>query len=607
MLTSQEGHGFRAATEGLPLKIIAYDVTYNLHSNGSYTASIHEVSSPLSHYGVQKYGQVRKQYPAKLADLQVIKAYTKSPTGQIYPVAKNKIFTRTLPVAQNAPEFSDAKAITVVFPHVAVGDELVSDWREDFKKPYFPNEVSISHTVPYFLQADQERIVVHAPADMKLHWEGTGGYQVSRSVQGGIQTLTATLQQPHAQPIQTNAVSFYQVSPTFTVSTFANWQSIGNAYWKYAQAAEEVTPKVQALANQIVGNQSGEAAVRALYDWTVHNIRWVGVETGLSGYKPFPADTTLAQRYGDCKAAAALLVALLHAKGISAQPVLLGAGNDFEWQRVANLQSINHAIVYVPAYHLFLDATSGYAPVGTIPLPDAYHPVILVGASSETARTPGDEPKASGTTGMETVSISKDGSLKAKETLQLAGYEAWIWKDLLARIPKSEYDAVLHHVLAQSGLMTQSALLKTSPTDTLRDPFTLQATWTSAPGAPLSAASTIQPHYGLNTASLRALTARLTSNTVRYPVFMPYGHAEWVTQLTLPEGFTWKQPPASQRIKNAAGAFAESAKLLKPNELQVSYHMELAHLVYSPAEYPDLYKLVSQAYAISQQGFAVEK
>ncbi|MGC9207239.1 hypothetical protein [Acidithiobacillus sp.] len=32
--------------------------------------------------------------------------------------------------------------------------------------------------------------------------------------------------------------------------------------------------------------------------------------------------------------------------------------------------------------------------------------------------------------------------------------------------------------------------------------------------------------------------------------------------------------------------------------------MALAHLVYSPEQYPDLYKLVSQAYAISQEGFA---
>ncbi|MCR2828727.1 hypothetical protein NR402_00285 [Acidithiobacillus ferrooxidans] len=37
----------QAATEGLPFKIVAYDATYTLHPNGSYTARIHEVTSPL--------------------------------------------------------------------------------------------------------------------------------------------------------------------------------------------------------------------------------------------------------------------------------------------------------------------------------------------------------------------------------------------------------------------------------------------------------------------------------------------------------------------------------------------------------------------------------
>ena len=116
-----------AATEGLPFKIVDYDGTYTLHRNGSYTAQIHEVSSPLSHFGVQKFAQARKEYPAKLATLQVSKAYTLSPSGKMYAVPKDKIFTRTVPVAADAPEFSDAKATTVVFPHVTIKNNLVSD------------------------------------------------------------------------------------------------------------------------------------------------------------------------------------------------------------------------------------------------------------------------------------------------------------------------------------------------------------------------------------------------------------------------------------------------------------------------------------------------
>lgn len=595
-----------AATEGLPFKVVDYDATYTLHTDGSYTAQIHEVTSPLSQFGVQKFAQVHKEFPAKLATLMVTKAYTLDPSGKMYTVPTDQIFTRTLPVAANAPEFSDAKSITVVFPHVAVGDDLISDWRMDFKKPYFPNEVSITHTVPYFLQADHVHLVVHAPASMKLHWHGTGGYQVTRTVSGNTQTITATFAQPHPEPIQANAVSFYQVSPSFLLSTFPDWQAIGDAYWHYAEPAQKVTPQVQALADKIAGDKTGKAAVQALYDWTVHHIRWVGVETGLSGYKPYPADTTLTQRYGDCKAAAALLVALLHARHIDAQPALLGAGTDFDLPEVADLQRLNHAIVYVPQYHLYLDATSGYAPMGTIPLPDTHQPVILVGEHSQVARIPGDGPDASQMTGMEKVSINSDGAMQAKETLQLRGYGAWMWKDILARVPTSEYPALMHQALAQAGLMAQSGTLTSNPTHSLAEPFTLEATWSTGPAVPLTAGSRIHFHYGLNTASLRTLVARLTSATVKHPAFMPYGSAQWSSEVSLPKGFAWKVKAQDRQIKNAAGAFSEKVQLLSPQTLRVTYGMQLAHLIYTPEEYPDLYKLVSEGYAITQEGFWVE-
>jgi len=87
----------QAATEGLPFKIVAYDATYTLHPNGSYTARIHEVSSPLSHFGVQKFAQAHKQYPAKMADLQVTKAYTLSPSGKNTTLIKTRFIPGPCP------------------------------------------------------------------------------------------------------------------------------------------------------------------------------------------------------------------------------------------------------------------------------------------------------------------------------------------------------------------------------------------------------------------------------------------------------------------------------------------------------------------------------
>ena len=102
------------------------------------------------------------------------------------------------------------------------------------------------------------------------------------------------------------------------------------------------------------------------------------------------------------------------------------------------------------------------------------------------------------------------------------------------------------------------------------------------------------------------MTARLASATVRYPVFMPYGHAQWSSTLDLPKGYVWAAKDADHQVKNSAGAFDEKIHLLSPDKLEVTSSMRLAHMVYSPEAYPDLYKLASEALALEQEGFGIQ-
>lgn len=59
------------------------------------------------------------------------------------------------------------------------------------------------------------------------------------------------------------------------------------------------------------------------------NIRYVGIWLGNGGIVPHPAEDILQNRYGDCKDKATLLQALLAAKGIYSQQVLINLGDSF--------------------------------------------------------------------------------------------------------------------------------------------------------------------------------------------------------------------------------------------------------------------------------------
>ena len=91
------------------------------------------------------------------------------------------------------------------------------------------------------------------------------------------------------------------------------------------------------------------AVVRAIYNFVVTNTRYVALEFGIHGYKPYRVDRVLARRFGDCKDKASLIHAMLKVAGVDSRLVLLRMRHlGAIGEEPASLAAFNHAIVYVP-------------------------------------------------------------------------------------------------------------------------------------------------------------------------------------------------------------------------------------------------------------------
>ena len=103
------------------------------------------------------------------------------------------------------------------------------------------------------------------------------------------------------------------------------------------------------------------AVVRAIYDFVVTNTRYVALEFGIHGYKPYRVDRVLARRFGDCKDKASLIHAMLKVAGVDSRLVLLRMRHLGSLAtEPASLAAFNHAIVYVPKFDLYLDGTAEF-------------------------------------------------------------------------------------------------------------------------------------------------------------------------------------------------------------------------------------------------------
>ena len=582
-----------ACATTIPFKIVDYNAVYNLHMNGTYTVTVHEVVMPTNAVGVQNDGQTHITFDADMETVTVTSAYTLTPSGRKIFVGPGQVSTEAQSISQSAPEFSEAKVTTIVFPHVSVGDDLVSNWRVTCLKPYFPYSVSITHTVPYFLQALRERVVVHAPADMHLFWEGSGGYRIREHSNTVRRTIVAKLSQTDPSAIRQNGLSFYQMSPTFIVTTFPNWQAIGKAYWGYAKQSEVATSKVEALARKLAAGQSGIGAIRAIYDWTITHIRWVGIETGLSGYRPQTPSLTLKDRYGDCKAAAALFTALLHSIGIVAQPVLLGAGNSFRLHKRANLQQLNHVIVYVPKYRLFVDPTSSM-PFGSLPISDSNHDVIVASARPKILRTPsGGGDAGSNVSGVERLVMTKSGKIVGTEVLEMNGFSREVWRHMLKNVPVYEYGEMLSNMAGRAGSYNVSGV-RIQGMNPTRNVLEMRMVWQTMP----SSTTQFRIKYGLSLLGIQELYERIRWADPKYPILAPYGNVKWTITMRIPHGYKSAAQPWHRRFRDAAGEVYGKVSIRNKKSIRVITELCLSHMVFPSTLYKPLIKLLGIARSV---------
>jgi hypothetical protein len=233
-----------------------------------------------------------------------------------------------------------------------------------------------------------------------------------------------------------------ELSPFVHVSTYASWAQVSRFYWSLVREQLEPGPEVRAAARRIAdevlvarGKPSGGAVapedelavIRAVHAFVVTNTRYVGLEIGIHGYKPYRVDQVLERRFGDCKDKASLTHSLLRVLGIDSRIVLLRMKRLGEIPEApASLAVFNHAILHVPEHDLWLDGTATYSGTSDLPAEDRGANVLVVTPDGDPwfGKIPEARPEENlAENRVETV-IAEDGSAAVRGTSRVAGVDA---------------------------------------------------------------------------------------------------------------------------------------------------------------------------------------
>ncbi|WP_295718278.1 DUF3857 domain-containing protein [Mucilaginibacter sp.] len=131
---------------------------------------------------------------------------------------------------------------------------------------------------------------------------------------------------------------------------FSSWQSFGNwiksLYGDACTLSPERTAEIKKMTDTI---KTDKDKARYLYNYMQKSMRYVGIQLGIGGYKPFPASFVDQKKYGDCKALSNYMRALLKAVNIDSYYTIIRSATNSEPIDVSfPANTFNHAVLCIP-------------------------------------------------------------------------------------------------------------------------------------------------------------------------------------------------------------------------------------------------------------------
>jgi hypothetical protein len=150
---------------------------------------------------------------------------------------------------------------------------------------------------------------------------------------------------------------------------------------------------------------------------------------------PNNAATVLRNRSGDCKEHAILMVALLAAKGISSELVLVNASASYTLEP-PGIPAFDHMMLYLPEFGIYTDPTASLAPFGVLAAETYDKPVMHFSAEgARIARTPAMRADEHVTINRTTITVAADGTIRGRTIEQSTGIFATYARSFATTIP----------------------------------------------------------------------------------------------------------------------------------------------------------------------------
>ncbi|MCW3054093.1 MAG: Transglutaminase-like enzyme putative cysteine protease [Chthonomonadales bacterium] len=408
--------------------------------------------------------EVNLPYNASYQKIHVLSARTIQEDGKVLDVPSSEFRH----VAQFSEDllYDDAQGMGFSLPGIKNNSVIDYTWEETTRPMYMPGQFWFSWTFAGPSPVECSRVTLHSPTNSPFHLalHNTQGGTPSTTTVVHDNITTTVWESAHLKPLVKEPMmpDWEEVAPRLEITSLSSWQEIARWYWDLQKPQTSSSPALKATVDQLTaGKTTLEEKARAIYAWVSQSVRYVGLEFGLSAFKPHRAGDIHANLYGDCKDKATLLIAMLGEVGIKAYPTLLHTETRGLIDRnLPTPEAFDHciALAEVDGKEVWLDATAETCAYGDIPEGDRGAECLVVrDGIGEQKTIPDFTPEENGQDAVLKVDLHPDGSARIIADLTWRGRARQEAHDLLAGLSPARKEQVLKNFASQ---VSEGAILE---------------------------------------------------------------------------------------------------------------------------------------------------
>lgn len=279
---------------------------------------------------------------------------------------------------------------------------------------------------------------VEVPSDLGVRYKMVNtNRQPQITKTGSKDVYTWELKNLKAYKLEKHSGSAYSYEPTVLLGPnkfqlddydgdMTSWKNFGawidNLYAKTTGLPEDKKAFYQAMVKNATTDRE---KAEILYKYMQNNMRYVSIQLGIGGLKPFPASFVDDKKYGDCKALSNYLKSALDAVNVKSDIVIIqGSTTPRKVYEDFPANYFNHAILCIPQPKdtIWLECTSTTLPFGQLgPFTENRKAMMVTSDGGVLVNTPLSSYK-SNTQNMNTViEVDENGSAKVKMRYSLYG------------------------------------------------------------------------------------------------------------------------------------------------------------------------------------------